>query len=53
MGFPEPESGDGDPLKTACGTVLHITWTVTLHADEVDEDEAPGIARKVRRRYGT
>jgi hypothetical protein len=41
MGFPEPEADDEDPLKNclceACGTVLHMTWTVTLDADEDDE----------------
>jgi len=38
MGFPEPEPSD-DPLKTACeacGTLLTMTWTVTLSAGEVE-----------------
>ena len=42
MGFPEPESGDSDPLRTACeacGTVLHMTWSVTLDTDEEDDEE--------------
>jgi hypothetical protein len=36
MGFPEAESDD--PLKTvcdACGTILQMTWTVTLSAGDL------------------
>jgi hypothetical protein len=42
LGFPEPETSDDDPLKTACeacGTVLHMTWTVSLSAEALDDDE--------------
>jgi len=40
MGFPTPERGDPDPLRTvcdSCGADLVMNWTVTL--EEAEEEE--------------
>jgi len=42
MGFPTPEPGDPDPLRTACdecGAALVMNWTVTLQENEEKDEE--------------